>query len=115
MQNEHVLFLSWIDWGIVSGAFLVLVALTSYLFKRSMRDIDNRFREGERRMDSHDESIKNIESNHTAKFDEVKACVFESSKEIIELVNKMRVDIAENYVTKKDCRFVQEHYESKDS
>lgn len=80
-------------WIITVGA----VGIVIYFLKDMKKDISNVTKEQ-----------SEIKINYLNKFAEVKLNIGESEKNIISEISGLKVHLAENFVTKNECKFIQE-------
>ncbi len=108
MEAIEILF------GILSGLFGLLTSVITYIYKKSVKDSEDRFAKNEKRFDKNDARMDNIENNYLSRFEKLNKSLNDVEKNIIAEITKSRHDSREalgklqfntelNYQRKENC------------
>jgi lipopolysaccharide biosynthesis regulator YciM len=112
MQTGSPIILTAIEWIILVSVVGILFQVVKMLAARTTKTTDEQIKKNAEEIGNVYTRIHDIERDYSKKIDEVKTCVQTTRDTILVAVNDVRVEIAQNYVTKQDCRYIESQIKS---
>jgi hypothetical protein len=107
MPSGNPIVLTAVEWLMLISMIGIFIQVIKLLVNRNAKIRDEQIKKNADEIGNIYDRIHNNEKEYSEKLDDVKFCLDTTSKNILEAVNNVRVEIAQNYVTKQDCRYIE--------
>jgi len=101
------IILSAVEWLVLVAVVGLLIAIVKVLIGKQAKELDERVEEARKKAEASDKKVEEVRLNYLSRFDEIKDLQHQGKLEIITAIKDVELNIARNYMSKTECRFVE--------